>query len=41
MSDAEVALMQQLHDEHATALWRFALRLVDNDRAIYTLAFLI
>ena len=33
MSDAEVALMQQLHDEHAAALWRFALRLVDNDRA--------
>ena len=33
MSDDEVALMQQLHDEHAAALWRFALRLVDNDRA--------
>jgi RNA polymerase sigma-70 factor (ECF subfamily) len=33
MSDDEVALMQQLHDEHATALWRFSLRLVDNDRA--------
>jgi RNA polymerase sigma-70 factor, ECF subfamily len=33
MPDDEVALMQQLHDEHATALWRFALRLVDNDRA--------
>ncbi len=31
MSD-EVALMEQLHDEHAPALWRFALRLVDNDR---------
>ena len=24
--------MQQLHDEHAAALWRFCLRLVDNDR---------
>jgi RNA polymerase sigma-70 factor (ECF subfamily) len=33
MSDDEVALMQQLHDEHAAALWRFALRLVENDRA--------
>jgi RNA polymerase sigma-70 factor, ECF subfamily len=33
MSDDEVALMQHLHDEHAAALWRFALRLVDNDRA--------
>jgi RNA polymerase sigma-70 factor, ECF subfamily len=32
MSDDEVALMQQLHAEHATALWRFTLRLVDNDR---------
>jgi RNA polymerase sigma-70 factor (ECF subfamily) len=26
------ALMQQLHEEHAAALWRFCLRLVDNDR---------
>ena len=33
MPDDEVALMQQLHDEHAVALWRFCLRLVDNDRA--------
>lgn len=27
----EAALMRQLHDEHAPALWRFCLRLVDND----------
>lgn len=33
MPDSEAALMQQLHDEHAVALWRFCLRLVDNDRA--------
>jgi RNA polymerase sigma-70 factor, ECF subfamily len=33
MPDDEVALMQQLHDEHAAALWRFCLRLVANDRA--------
>lgn len=33
MPDDEVALMQQLHDEHAVALWRFCLRLVGNDRA--------
>ena len=26
------ALMQQLHEEHAAALWRFSLRLVGNDR---------
>jgi RNA polymerase sigma-70 factor (ECF subfamily) len=32
MADNEVALMQQLHDEHAAALWRFCLRLVGNDR---------
>ncbi len=32
MADNEVALMRQLHDEHAAALWRFALRLVGNDR---------
>ena len=25
--------MQQLHDEHAAALWRYCLRLVGNDRA--------
>lgn len=28
----DVALMQQLHDEHAVALWHFCLRLVGNDR---------
>jgi RNA polymerase sigma-70 factor (ECF subfamily) len=28
----EVALMRQLHDEHAAALWRFCLRLASNDR---------
>jgi RNA polymerase sigma-70 factor (ECF subfamily) len=33
MSDAEVALMQQLHDEHAAALWSHCLRLTGNDRA--------
>jgi RNA polymerase sigma-70 factor (ECF subfamily) len=33
MADPEVVLMQQLHDEHAAALWRFCLRLVGNDRA--------
>lgn len=33
MADDEVALMQQLHDEHAAALWHFSLRLVGNDRA--------
>jgi len=27
----EVALMNQLHEEHALALWRFCLRLVGND----------
>jgi len=27
----EVALMNQLHEEHALALWRFCLRLVNND----------
>ena len=32
MPDDEVALMRQLHDEHADALWRFCLRLVGNDR---------
>ena len=32
MPDDEVALMQQLHDEHAAALWRFCLRLLNNDR---------
>ncbi|MEA2484842.1 MAG: polymerase sigma-70 factor, subfamily, partial [Thermoleophilaceae bacterium] len=28
-----VALMQQLHDEHAGALWGYCLRLTGNDRA--------
>ena len=28
MAEDEVALMQQLHDEHADVLWRFCLRLV-------------
>ena len=32
MPDDEVALVQQLHDEHAEALWFFCLRLVGNDR---------
>ena len=32
MTDHEVALMQELHDEHAAGLWRFCLRLVNNDR---------
>ena len=31
--DQDVVLMQQLHDEHAAALWRFCMRLVNNDRA--------
>jgi RNA polymerase sigma-70 factor (ECF subfamily) len=29
----DVALMQQLHDEHAPALWGYCLRLTSNDRA--------
>lgn len=33
MPDDEVELMEQLHDEHAVALFRFCLRLVGNDRA--------
>jgi RNA polymerase sigma-70 factor, ECF subfamily len=33
MARDEVALMQQVHDEHADVLWRFCLRLVGNDRA--------
>lgn len=32
MPEDEVALMRQLHDEHADVLWRFCLRLVANDR---------
>lgn len=31
MDDA-VALMQRVHDEHAAELWRFCLRLANNDR---------
>jgi RNA polymerase sigma-70 factor, ECF subfamily len=31
MPDNDVALMQQLHEEHAAALWRFSLRLVGHD----------
>jgi RNA polymerase sigma-70 factor (ECF subfamily) len=31
--DAAVALMQQLHDEHAAALWAYCLRLTGHDRA--------
>ena len=33
MPDDEVALMHQLHEEHAVALWRFSLRLVGHDEA--------
>ena len=33
MAESQVALMQQLHDEHAFALWGYCLRLTGNDRA--------
>jgi RNA polymerase sigma-70 factor (ECF subfamily) len=33
MPDDEVVLMQQLHDEHATALWHHCLRLTGYDRS--------
>src|SRR6476620_8026895 len=33
MPDHEVALMQQLHDEHAAALWGYCLSLTGHDRA--------
>ena len=33
MTGNEVALMQQLHDEHAAALWGYCLRLTGHDRA--------
>ncbi len=33
MAGDELALMQQLHDEHASALWYFCLRMVGNDRS--------
>ena len=32
MPDDDVALMRRLHEEHADALWRFCLRIVNNDR---------
>lgn len=32
MAKDEIALMQQVHDEHADVLWRFCLRLVGGDR---------
>ena len=33
MAESSVALMQQLHDEHAAALWGYCLRLTGQDRA--------
>ena len=33
MPESAVALMQQLHDEHAAALWGYCLRLTGHDRA--------
>jgi RNA polymerase sigma-70 factor, ECF subfamily len=33
MPATQVALMQQLHDEHAAALWGYCLRLAGQDRA--------
>lgn len=33
MADSAVALMEQLHDEHAAALWGYCLRLTAHDRA--------
>ena len=33
MSGHDVALMQQLHDEHARALWGYCLRLTGRDRS--------
>lgn len=33
MADAEAALMRELHDEHAAALWGYCLRLTGGDRA--------
>ena len=33
MAESSVALMQQLHDEHAAALWGYCLRLTGHDRA--------
>ena len=33
MSEDELALMRQLHDEHAGALWRYCLNLTGHDQA--------
>ncbi len=33
MTDVQVTLMQQLHDEHAAALWGYCLRLTNHDHA--------
>lgn len=33
MSGSETALMRELHDEHAAALWRYCLHLTGGDRA--------
>ena len=33
MAGDQVALMQQLHDEHAAALWGYCVRLTGHDRA--------
>ncbi len=33
MAGSQVALMQQLYDEHAAALWGYCLRLTGQDRA--------
>ena len=33
MGDSPAALMRQLHDEHAAALWAFCMRLTGQDRA--------
>jgi RNA polymerase sigma-70 factor (ECF subfamily) len=33
MPESSVVLMQQLHDEHAAALWGYCLRLTGHDRA--------
>jgi RNA polymerase sigma-70 factor, ECF subfamily len=33
MADDQAALMQQLHDEHAAALWRYCVHLTGHDRA--------
>ncbi|MCW2796832.1 sigma-70 family RNA polymerase sigma factor [Nocardioides sp.] len=33
MPEDQVTVMQRLHDEHASALWGYCLRLTDHDRA--------